>query len=97
MLNLAQMSINQDYLSARAQPSGFAMPVGKKGGGFHRASYASLFVCFPCSGIGVSCILVHPTFWKSPMAVPGAHQKELRFTVAYSIAHRRHVNALKIR
>ena len=73
------------------------MPVANKRDGFHRASYAGFFVCFPGGGIGVRCILVHSTFWKSPMAVPGAHQKELRFTVAYPIANRSHVNALEIR
>jgi hypothetical protein len=31
------------------------------------------------------------------MAVPGAHQKELRFTAAYPITHHSHVDALEIR
>jgi hypothetical protein len=51
---------------------------------------------FPCGGVGVGCILVHSTFWKSPSPVPGAHQKKLRFTAAYPITHRSHMNALEI-
>ena len=90
------MSINQDDLTTRAQPSRFAMPVANKRDGFHRAAYAGFFVRFPGGGVGVGCIPVHPAFWKSPMAVPGAHQKELRFAAAYPITHRSHVNALQI-
>ncbi len=91
------MSINQDDLSARAKPSGFAMPVGMKGEGLHGSSYASFFVGFPRGGVGVGCVLVHSAFWESPMAVPGAHQEEFRFPVAYSITHRSHVNALDLK
>jgi len=58
------------------------MQVGKKGDGFHGAFYASFFVCFPCGGVGVGCILIDSAFWKSPLTVPGAHQKELQFTAA---------------
>ena len=63
---------------------------------FHPTSDTGFFVGLPRSGIGVGCILVHPTFGKCPMTVSGADQQELRLAVAQSITHRGHVNALEI-
>lgn len=93
MRDLAQMSVHQSHISARSQPSGFAMAVGTKRNVLHPASHTRFFIGFPRGGIGVGCILIHSTFGKRPMTVSGAHQEELRFPVAYPIADRSHVNA----
>ena len=76
------MSIHQNDVPARAQPAGFAMPVANKRNGFHGSFHARFFVGLPCGRIGIAGILSDSAFWESPMAVPGADQKEFQLSVA---------------
>ena len=63
----------------------------------HPATDPGFLIGFPCGGIGVGSILIDPTFGKRPVAISGAHQEELGFTVAQPITDRGHVNAPEIR
>jgi len=70
------------------------MQVGNERGRLHPALDSSLFIGFPCGSFGVACILIDTALWKSPMAVPSAHQKEFQFTASHPVTHGGNMNSL---
>jgi hypothetical protein len=86
-LHFTQMRVHQNRVPAGAAPAGLAMTISDKWDALHRAVYAGLFVSFAGGGIGVSGVLIHSTFGKSPVAIPGADQQEFQFAIAQPITH----------
>ncbi len=96
-LDRAQMSMNQDDLSALSQPFRFAMTVGNEWNTLDGSFYAGFLMGFPGGSGGMGFAIIYPAFWERPMTVLGANQKKLWLTAAQSVADGCHMNANAIR
>jgi hypothetical protein len=72
------------------------MTVGDKRHTLYGADYAGFLIGFTGGGIGGRRVVVHTTLGKCPVAVSGAHQKELELTLPQPVTDGGDMQAFKI-